>query len=86
MDAKQRAEARQTRGRHSRQTRSSFGGAESASVIVIPSSFGEKTWFKVSDQHKNEIDIVEFEISADWYGRLKARGGGRGGCPGGCRR
>ena len=77
MDARQRNEARKSRGRHSRETRGSFGGSERSSVIELPERFKDKNWFKVSDKQKNEIDIVEFEITAEWYPQLKARGGGQ---------
>ena len=77
MDARQRAEVRRNRARHSRKTRGSFGGTERQTVIELPPRFSDKKWFKVSDKHLNEIDIVEFEITVEWYPELKARGGGR---------
>ena len=68
-------EARRKRAAHARETRGKFGSGGGNWVVQIPDLKSED-WFKVTSKAKNEIDIVEFRITQDWYPKLKCRGGG----------
>jgi len=68
-------EARRKRAAHARETRGKFGSGGGNWVVQIPDLKAED-WFKVTSKAKNEIDIVEFRITQDWYPKLKCRGGG----------
>jgi hypothetical protein len=68
-------DTRTARGRHSRETRGKFGGGGGNYIIQLPGVEGED-WYSVKRPQKNEIDIIEFKITQDWYPRLKCRTGG----------
>jgi len=68
-------EARRKRAAHARETRGKFGSGGGNWVVQIPDIKSED-WFKVTSKAKNEIDILEFRITQDWYPKLKCRGGG----------
>ena len=69
-------ETRRRRAKHNRETRGKFGGGGGGNWVVQIPDLRSEDWFKVSSKVKNEVDIVEFRITQDWYPKLKCRGGG----------
>ena len=69
-------ETRRRRAKHNRETRGKFGGGGGGNWVVQIPDLKSEDWFKVSSKVKNEVDIVEFRITQDWYPKLKCRGGG----------
>jgi len=68
--------SRRGRAQHSRETRGKFGSGGGSYVVQIPGLTSDD-WFKVNAKQKNEIDIVEFRITQDWYPNMNTRGGGK---------
>jgi len=69
-------DVRRARGRHSRENRDKFGGGGARSYIVEIPGVEAEDWYSVKRPQKNEIDIIEFKITQDWYPKLRCRTGG----------
>jgi len=66
---------RRARGRHSRENRDKYGGGVRSYIVEIPGVEADD-WYSVRRPQKNEIDIIEFKITQDWYPKLRCRTGG----------